>query len=99
MLEQGETRVVAFSCNSTKANFKVRQIALIAQAAPIHGRSMLRIPHEAPPPDSGATRERVAREKKYPGLAKGPKPRQPWAWPKGSNAEKEARAALASLNE
>jgi len=46
---------------------------------------------------------RVAREKlraairepkKYPSLAKAHKPRQPWAWAKGSAAEKEARAAL-----
>jgi hypothetical protein len=46
---------------------------------------------------------RVAREKlraairepkKYPNLAKAHKTRQPWGWPKGSPAEKEARAAL-----
>jgi hypothetical protein len=48
---------------------------------------------------------RVAREKlraairdpkKYPNLAKPHKPRQPWAWAKGSPADKEARAALTS---
>jgi hypothetical protein len=48
---------------------------------------------------------RVAREKlraairepkKYPNLAKAHKPRQPWAWAKGSPAEKEARAALSA---
>jgi hypothetical protein len=46
---------------------------------------------------------RVAREKlraairepkKYPNLSKAHKPRQPWAWAKGSPADKEARAAL-----
>ena len=48
---------------------------------------------------------RVAREKlrtaarepkKFPELAKAHKPRQAWEWVKGSSAEKEARAALAS---
>jgi hypothetical protein len=48
---------------------------------------------------------RVAREKlraairepkKYPNLAKAHKPRQPWAWAKGSPADKEARAALSA---
>jgi hypothetical protein len=46
---------------------------------------------------------RVAREKlrlavrdakKYPELVKAHKPRSAWEWPKGSPAEKEARAAL-----
>jgi hypothetical protein len=46
---------------------------------------------------------RVAREtlriaardaKKFPDLAKAHKPRSAWEWPKGSQAEKEARAAL-----
>jgi len=46
---------------------------------------------------------RVAREKlriavreakKYPELSKAHKPRSAWEWPKGSLAEKEARAAL-----
>jgi hypothetical protein len=32
--------------------------------------------------------------KKYPELAKAHKPRSAWEWPKGSPAEKEARAAL-----
>lgn len=47
---------------------------------------------------------RVAREKlriaarepkKFPELAKAHKPRSAWEWPKGSEAEKQARAALA----
>ncbi|MDR6955508.1 hypothetical protein J2X65_004888 [Ancylobacter sp. 3268] len=33
--------------------------------------------------------------KKYPELAKTHKPRGAWEWPKGSEAEKQARAALA----
>jgi hypothetical protein len=46
---------------------------------------------------------RIAREKlriavrdakKFPELAKAHKPRSSWEWPKGSPAEKEARAAL-----
>jgi len=46
---------------------------------------------------------RIAREKlrmavrdakKFPELAKARKPRSAWEWPKGSPAEKEARAAL-----
>ena len=41
-------------------------------------------------------RAAVLEPKKYPELAKGRKPRQPWEWVKGSNAEKEARAALTS---
>jgi hypothetical protein len=47
---------------------------------------------------------RLAREKlrvavrearKFPALAKGHKPRSAWEWPKGSQGEKEARAAIA----
>jgi hypothetical protein len=39
----------------------------------------------------------AAREpKKFPNLAKGHKPRQPWEWAKGSSAENEARTALTS---
>jgi hypothetical protein len=39
----------------------------------------------------------AAREaKKYPELAKAHKPRSAWEWAKGSQAEKEARTALAS---
>lgn len=39
----------------------------------------------------------AAREgKKYPELAKAHKPRGAWEWVKGSEAEKEARAALAA---
>jgi hypothetical protein len=39
----------------------------------------------------------AAREaKKFPELAKVRKPRSAWEWPKGSEAEKQARAALAS---
>jgi hypothetical protein len=39
----------------------------------------------------------AAREaKKFPGLARAHKPRSVWEWPKGSEAEKQARAALAS---
>lgn len=34
--------------------------------------------------------------KKYPELAKGRKPRTSWEWPKGSESEKQARAALAA---
>ena len=41
-------------------------------------------------------RAAVREPKKYPELAKGRKPRQPWEWAKGSIAEKEARAALTS---
>ena len=46
---------------------------------------------------------RVAREKlraavrdpkRFPELVKAHRPRQPWEWPKGSSAEKEARAAI-----
>jgi hypothetical protein len=37
----------------------------------------------------------VLEAKKYPELAKAHKPRSAWEWPKGSPAEKEARAALA----
>jgi hypothetical protein len=36
----------------------------------------------------------VREAKKYPELAKAHKPRSAWEWPKGSPAEKEARAAL-----
>jgi hypothetical protein len=36
----------------------------------------------------------VREAKKYPELAKAHKPRSAWEWPKGSAAEKEARAAL-----
>jgi len=36
----------------------------------------------------------VREAKKYPELAKAHKPRSAWEWPKGSLAEKEARAAL-----
>jgi hypothetical protein len=32
--------------------------------------------------------------KKFPDLAKAHKPRSAWEWPRGSQAEKEARAAL-----
>src|SRR5829696_5841511 len=35
----------------------VGQIAVISQAPPIRGRSMVRLPHEAPFPDSGAAQE------------------------------------------
>ncbi len=39
----------------------------------------------------------AAREaKRYPELAKAHKPRSAWEWAKGSQAEKEARAALIS---
>jgi hypothetical protein len=38
----------------------------------------------------------VREAKKYPELAKAHKPRSAWEWPKGSPAEKEARAALAA---
>ena len=41
-------------------------------------------------------RAAVREPKKFPELAKGHKPRQPWEWAKGSNAEKEARTALTS---
>ena len=34
--------------------------------------------------------------KKFPELAKGRKPRTAWEWPMGSDAEKQARAALAA---
>jgi hypothetical protein len=48
--------------------------------------------------DPRIARERLrlaAREvKKFPELAKAHKPRRAWEWPKGSLAEKEARAAL-----
>jgi hypothetical protein len=37
----------------------------------------------------------VREAKKFPELAKAHKPRSAWEWPKGSLAEKEARAALA----
>lgn len=36
----------------------------------------------------------VREAKKYPELVKAHKPRSAWEWPKGSPAEKEARAAL-----
>jgi hypothetical protein len=36
--------------------------------------------------------------KKFPELAKAHKPRSAWEWPKGSQAEKEARAAIAEAN-
>jgi hypothetical protein len=36
----------------------------------------------------------VREAKKFPELAKAHKPRSAWEWPKGSAAEKEARAAL-----
>lgn len=36
----------------------------------------------------------VREAKKYPELAKAHKPRSAWEWPKGSPAEKEAKAAL-----
>jgi hypothetical protein len=36
----------------------------------------------------------VREAKKFPELAKAHKPRSTWEWPKGSPAEKEARAAL-----
>jgi hypothetical protein len=36
----------------------------------------------------------VREAKKFPELAKAHKPRSAWEWPKGSPAEKEARAAL-----
>ena len=39
----------------------------------------------------------AAREpKKFPELTKAHKPRSVWEWPKGSEAEKQARAALAA---
>ena len=38
----------------------------------------------------------VREAKKFPELAKAHKPRSSWEWPKGSQAEKEARAALAA---
>jgi hypothetical protein len=39
----------------------------------------------------------AAREgKKFPELAKTRKPRSAWEWPKGSEAEKQARAALSA---
>jgi len=40
-------------------------------------------------------RAAVREPKTFPNLAKAHKPRQAWEWPKGSNVEKEARAALA----
>jgi len=39
-------------------------------------------------------RAAVREPKKFPNLAKAHKPRQSWEWAKGSNAEKEALAAL-----
>jgi hypothetical protein len=39
-------------------------------------------------------RAAVREPKTSPNLAKAHKPRQAWEWAKGSNAEKEARAAL-----
>ena len=39
-------------------------------------------------------RAAVSNAKANPELAKARKPRTPWQWVKGSNAEKEARAAL-----
>ena len=47
--------------------------------------------------DPREARERLrgaVRDGKHPALAKSRKPRTPWTWPKGSPAEKEARAAL-----
>ena len=41
-------------------------------------------------------RAAVGDAKANPELAKARKPRTPWQWVKGSNAEKEARAALNS---
>ena len=40
----------------------------------------------------------VREARKFPALAKGHKPRAAWEWPKGSQAEKEARAAIAEAN-
>eukprot|EP01036_Dinobryon_divergens_P044387 gene44387-biopygen35773 len=37
----------------------------------------------------------VREAKKFPELAKAHKPRSAWEWPKGSEAEQQARAALA----
>ncbi len=39
-------------------------------------------------------RTAVREPKKFPELSKGHKARRPWEWPKGSPAEKEARAVL-----
>ena len=36
----------------------------------------------------------VVDAKQFPALAKARKPRTPWEWPKGSDAEKKARAVL-----
>ena len=47
--------------------------------------------------DPREARERLrgaVRDGKHPALAKSRKPRTPWQWVKGSDAEKEARAAL-----
>ena len=38
----------------------------------------------------------VREAKKFPELAKAHKPRSAWEWPKGSEAEKQARAALSA---
>ena len=38
----------------------------------------------------------AAEPKKHPELSKGRRPRDPWEWPKGSPAEKEARTIIAS---
>jgi hypothetical protein len=40
----------------------------------------------------------IRERKKFPELAKAHKPRAAWEWPKGSQAEKEARAAIAEAN-
>jgi hypothetical protein len=65
---------------STAEIVTLKALCIELKADPREAREKLRIAAREP--------------KKYPDLAKTHKPRESWQWPKGSNAEKEARAVL-----
>jgi hypothetical protein len=83
--------------NDAKSNLGQTKPALEAKATPEAKISLKAICVEMKL-DPRIAREKlriaVREAKKYPELAKVHKPRSAWEWPKGSPAEKEARAAL-----
>jgi hypothetical protein len=83
--------------NDTKPNLNLGKPTTETKAAPETKVSLKAICSEMKL-DPRIAREKlrlaVREAKKYPELAKAHKPRSAWEWPKGSPAEKEARAAL-----
>ena len=71
---------MADKATSTPEMVTLKALCAELRADPREAREKLRIAAREP--------------KKYPELAKTHRPRESWQWPKGSNAEKEARTVL-----